>query len=247
MPIPKIVHTCWFGEGKRSKHLEECLATQRKLLPDYEFMEWNDSTTDFTEYPFMIAAREGRHYAHLSDMVRLLALHRHGGLYFDNDVKIFRSFDPLLKAEFLCGYIWDCMLGTAVLGSSPGNPIVASLIEPYVTASDRIDFNLPNNHILTRLFIDEVDGFKLDGREWQRDGIHVLDRFAFEQPSLGLRRNYSVHYAAASWRSQSPLTRRVKGMAVNIMGLYLYRRYNCWSSLRRSAFRPEYERARRAV
>lgn len=243
MAIPRIVHTCWFGDGKRSKLIDECLETHRALMPGYTFMEWNEKTTDMEEYPFLARAYKGRNYAHLSDMVRLLALHRHGGIYLDTDVKVIRSFDPLLEANFLCGYIWDCMLGTAVIGSAPGHPIVGALLDPYISSQDDICFNLANNHMLTRLFRDRIDGFSLTGREWRRGGIHVLDRFAFEQPSLGLRRNYSVHHAAASWRSQSAATRRLKKIAATMMGFYLYRRYNCWSSLRRSAFRIDHERA----
>lgn len=247
MTIPKIVHTCWFGEGRRSKLIDECLETHRALMPDYTFMEWNEKTTNLEEYPFLARAYQGKNYAHLSDMVRLLALYQHGGLYLDTDVKVVRSFDSLLEADFLCGYIWNCMLGTAVIGSAPKHPIVKSLLEPYVSAQESIQFNLANNHLLTHLFIDQVDGFKLTGHEWRQNGIHVLDRFAFEQPSLGLRKNYSVHHAAASWRSQSARTRRVKKMVTAVMGLYLYRHYNCWSSLRRSGFRSEYENARRTI
>jgi len=216
-------------------------------MPDYTFMEWNEKTTNFDEYPFLARAYKSKNYAHLSDMVRLLALYQHGGLYLDTDVKVVRSFDPLLEADFLCGYIWDCMLGTAVIGSVPKHPLVQSLLEPYISSQDSINFKLPNNHMLTRLFIDQVEGFSLTGHEWRQDGIHVLDRFAFEQPSLGLGRNYSVHHAAASWRSQSASTRRVKSLATRLLGLYLYRQYNCWSSLRRSGFRPEYEKARMAA
>lgn len=215
------------------------------MLSDYTFMDWNESTTDLDEFPFLVRAYQSKNYAHLSDMVRLLALYKYGGLYLDTDVKVYRSFDPLLDSDFLCGYIWDCMLGTAVLGSTPRHPIVKSLLEPYISSSDSIDFKLPNNHILTRLFIDEVDGFQLDGHEWRLNGIHVFDRFAFEQPSFRLRKNYSVHYAAASWRSQSSRTRQVKQLAIKAMGLYLYRRYNSWISFRRSAFRTEYNKVRK--
>lgn len=243
MAIPKILHTCRFGNGANNELVEKCLRSHKKTMPDYQFIEWNETTTQLDEYPFLIRAYESKNYAHVSDMVRLLALYRHGGIYLDTDVETFQSFDPLLHVDFVCGYIWDCMLGTAVLGAAPKHPIVQALLDTYILSQDDVNFNLPNNHFITRLFIDEVDGFSLTGREWTKNGIHVLDRFAFEQPSFGLRKNYSVHHATASWRSQSAATRNTKMLVKKIMGLYLYRRFNCWVSLRRSGFRAEHEKA----
>lgn len=244
MAIPRIIHTCWFGGGKKSDRLEGCLASQRAKLLGYEHKEWTEANTDFDEFPFLRLAWEKRRFAHLSDMVRLLALHRHGGIYLDTDVEVFRSFDPLLGSEFFCGYVWECMLGTAVIGSVPGHPILTAFLEPYLAAPGDVAFDLANNHALTWHFIHEVPGFRLDGRAWTGGGVRVLDRYAFEQPSLGRRKNYALHHFSASWRGESSSKRQAKALIIRLMGLYLYRKYNCMTSLRASRFRPEYERAR---
>lgn len=247
MSIPKTVHTCWFGGKPKSQRIERYLATQRTKLPDYEFVEWTETTVDFDEFPFLRRAWETRQFAHLSDMVRLLVLLRHGGIYVDTDVEIVRSFDPLLEASFLAGYMWECMLGTAVFGAEPGHPVVDALLRPYREDWATLDLTQPNNHLVTRHFIDSVPGFRLNGREWRQDGIHILDRFGFEQPSLGKRRNYAIHHFTASWKSESRLKRRTKEIISRSgIGLYLYRQYICRKSHKNSAFRRDYDAARRA-
>lgn len=42
--IPKILHYCWFGRGKYPKLVENCIATWKKILPDYEIKCWNEDT-----------------------------------------------------------------------------------------------------------------------------------------------------------------------------------------------------------
>ena len=40
--IPKIIHYCWFGGGEKSKLINQCIATWKQYLPEYEFIEWNE-------------------------------------------------------------------------------------------------------------------------------------------------------------------------------------------------------------
>lgn len=244
MAITKAIHTCWFGGKAKSAKIQACLASHRRMLPDYTFHEWSEDNVDLNEYPFLRMAWEQRQFAHLSDMVRLLVLYRHGGIYFDTDIEVVRPLDPLLEADFLAGYMWPCMLGTAVIGAAQGHPVLEKLLAPYMAADgEKIDFGLPNNHLITRHFIDHVPGFRLNGREWISDGFHILDRYGFEQPSLGRRRNYTVHHFSASWKGESALKRRAKDAITRTLGLYLYRQYTCAKSLRHSPLYEEYRRA----
>lgn len=243
MTIPNKVHTCWFGGNPKTSHLQACLASQKKHFPGFTFYEWNEENTDLDEFPFLRTAWEEKQYAHLSDMVRLLALYRHGGIYLDTDVEIIRPFEPLLETKFLAGYMWECMLGTAVIGSIPDHPIIEALLKPYLSDTNTIKFNQPNNHMFTKYFIDHVPGFRLTGQEWQSNGIHILNRFGFEQPSLLRKKNFAIHHFSASWKGHSAIKRRTKAAVISIMGLYLYRQYICKKSLRASTFRPEYEKA----
>ena len=40
--IPKIIHYCWFGKGKKSKLALKCIRSWRQYCPEYEVIEWNE-------------------------------------------------------------------------------------------------------------------------------------------------------------------------------------------------------------
>ena len=58
--IPKKIHYCWFGDIeklKTDKRSQECIATWKKYLPDYEFKLWNEKNfpvdyCDFTKQAY---------------------------------------------------------------------------------------------------------------------------------------------------------------------------------------------------
>lgn len=44
--IPKIIHYCWFGNGKKSKLANKCMESWRVKLKNYEIIEWNEKNFD---------------------------------------------------------------------------------------------------------------------------------------------------------------------------------------------------------
>ena len=44
--IPKIIHYVWVGHNPKSKIIKECIATWKKNLPAYQFIEWNEDNFD---------------------------------------------------------------------------------------------------------------------------------------------------------------------------------------------------------
>lgn len=117
--IPKIIHYCWFGPNPKTEEFQGYLETWKKLLPDYEIREWNESNFDASKYLYSREASRLKSYAHVSDVCRLYALYNYGGIYLDTDVELLQSFNPFLKYEsFLGTEVW--MVGTGVIGSEAG-------------------------------------------------------------------------------------------------------------------------------
>ena len=48
LAIPKIIHYCWFGGNPLPEDVQRYIATWRKLCPDYEIKEWNETNFDIT-------------------------------------------------------------------------------------------------------------------------------------------------------------------------------------------------------
>lgn len=238
--IPKIVHTFWFGGKPKPAHIEKILRTQKAMLPDYDHREWNETNFPIDQYPVIAEAAAQGKWAHMSDYARLRVLLDHGGIYFDTDVEVRRSFDPLLGERAFIGYMWDCSLGTAVIGAEPGHEVISGLLDVYEMPDFGINLDGPNNDLFTRYFIDQVPGFKLDGKEWISHSIHILPKYSFEHPRFTNDEGYSIHHFDSSWRTRSTVKRKLVGIAKTVLGLRLYRKYVCYKSFRISPHRPEF-------
>ena len=44
--IPKKIHYVWLGGGMKTPSVKRCIASWRKVMPDYEIKEWNENNFD---------------------------------------------------------------------------------------------------------------------------------------------------------------------------------------------------------
>ena len=58
--IPKLIHYCWFGKGKKPEIFQQCLNSWRKNMPDYKIIEWNEDNVKLDESPFLKKAFENK-------------------------------------------------------------------------------------------------------------------------------------------------------------------------------------------
>lgn len=94
--ITKRIHYCWFG-GKPLNNLgKKCLKSWKKYLPDYEIVEWNESNFDLNCCRYVQEAAKEKKWAFVSDYARYKILYEQGGIYFDTDVEVLKSFDDIL-------------------------------------------------------------------------------------------------------------------------------------------------------
>lgn len=73
--------------------------------------------------------------AQFAGLIRLEALLKHGGVYIDSDVEVFRPFDPLLGAGMFAAWEDTQTIPDAVLGAEPGHPAISALL---TVALDRL-------------------------------------------------------------------------------------------------------------
>lgn len=100
--IPKKIHYCWFGRNPLPKAAKKCIDSWRKHFPDYEIIEWNEDNYDVNKIKYTEDAYKAKNYAYVSDYARFDILYNEGGLYFDTDVEVIRSFeDILIKGNFM--------------------------------------------------------------------------------------------------------------------------------------------------
>ena len=101
--IPKLIHLCWLSGDPYPPKIQYCIDSWKKHLPDYEIMLWDTSRFDVNSLPWTRQAFEKKKYAFVADYIRLYAVYNYGGIYFDSDVEVIRSFDDLLHLPYFAG------------------------------------------------------------------------------------------------------------------------------------------------
>ena len=131
--IPKTIHRIWVG-GPMPQIYKNYEKKWLELNPGWSVKTWGDG--DFGWLANQELFDKAEEYAPAdgvgqfrSDVARYEILHRFGGVYVDCDVEPLRPFDSLLGPEGFAGWEVDGeFVGNTVLGSAPGNPFFAAMI-----------------------------------------------------------------------------------------------------------------------
>ena len=97
MVIPKIIHYCWFGGNPLPEEAKKCIESWKKYMPGYEIKEWNESNFDINCCAYVKEAYEAKKWAFVSDYARFYIIYKCGGIYFDTDVEVIKSLEPILQ------------------------------------------------------------------------------------------------------------------------------------------------------
>lgn len=258
--IPKLIHYCWYGNPEKPTSVRRAMKTWSRAGEGYALREWNEQNCDLGCNEYVRFAAERGKWALVSDYFRLVALEREGGIYLDTDVECYRSFDDLRSLRGFLGYMYDSLLGTAVLGFEANHPFIRALREAYDRAvwidDRRFEIALPsgqtlrsncNNTVFTSMLLEMYPDFPLNGRTQALDALTVFPMREFEVGAV-VGRSHCVHRCEASWKNLSARQRafqRMKRFGAHVPLVHLdallrglsYRRH-----IRRSAY---YERYRR--
>ena len=210
--IPKIIHYCWFGRGEKPELAKRCIASWRKLCPDFEIREWNEDNCDYLVIPFMAQAYAAKKYAFVSDVMRLIVLEQYGGVYFDTDVEVVRDISPLLADRGFIGFENDQYVNSGqCLAAEAHHPVIQAMIDAY----KQLTFTQPDGSLTPvgcpHVNSDVLERFGLvrNGREQLVDGIHVYPADYFNPLDSATGRlnkttnTYSIHWYSMSWLPKS--------------------------------------------
>ena len=128
--IPKIIHYCWFGSARPEK-IKRRIRTWKTILPDYELMEWNEQGFDVYALPYTSAAYRAGKYAFVSDVARVQALYRYGGIYLDTDVRVYQKFDSILSHRCVFGFEEEAYVATSFMACEPKHPFMKQFLDLY--------------------------------------------------------------------------------------------------------------------
>ena len=206
--IPKIIHYCWFGQGEMPQLAKDCIASWHKYMPDWEYKLWNEDVFDVYRVSYTKEAYEAKKYAFVSDYVRLYALNKEGGVYFDVDFEVYKPFDDLLHWNAFAGFegskFSPLMMG--VIASCPNGVWVKEQFGLYQGrhfVNDDGSLNLTTN---VKFVTDNMrmNGFVQNGKEQDYKDLHVfpVDYFCPKQTTgeyFRTENTYCEHKGLDSW------------------------------------------------
>ena len=166
--IPKVIHYIWFGNNSLTPLAEECLVSWKEQMPDWEIMRWDENSFDIAAAPLYVRqAYEAKKYAFVSDYVRLWALEQYGGVYVDMDVKVIKSYEPLLNDTAFIGLEESKahLPGTCVMGCEAHCKWVRDMLALY----DNIEFVKPDGSLDLTTNVQRMGASMI--RELENEGV----------------------------------------------------------------------------
>ncbi len=223
--IPKIIHYCWFGGKPIPDSLQKCIDSWEKLK-GYKVIRWDESNCSFDENEFVRRTYAEKKLGFIGDYYRLKAVYEYGGIYLDTDVYVNRSFDSLLKYPAFINFIFDCSVGSAIIGAQKGNPFIKALLDMYdKTVFGKNDNNkvfqfkddklvvdgyATSNYYYTYYILKHYPQFKLNNKFQDMKDFVIFPKELFEIGTL-TGKHYAVHLCAGEWRIKQDTSKSLKG------------------------------------
>lgn len=207
--IPKRIHYCWFGGKPLPKRFEEYIAGWQKFFPDYEIIRWDESNFPIEEFPYAQEAMDAGKMAFVSDVARIYALETMGGVYFDTDVEVVRTFDNILNGEtaVLGTEEPGQTIGTGFMAFAPQHPICVEMLQYYRQNSFAQQSSTLSNTIILAGIIQQMYGLEPKNCIQRKDDLVIYPKqyfTAFDGPTgriIATKDTHCIHHFAASWVS----------------------------------------------
>ena len=231
--IPKIIHYCWFGRGKKTKLIRKCMKTWKKYFPEYDIVEWNEENFDINSNEYVREAYNNKKYAFVSDYARLYALYNFGGIYFDTDIEVIKNFDNIIKNMDIYAFEKEDVIMTGVMIARKGSKIIKQFLKLYDNLkflNDDGSLNLlPNTYRLTEILKENglVCNNKKQILKNSLAEIYPIEYFcAYDMDNsyfMPTQNTYTIHHYDGSWTSKKEkVLKIIKRTLSKVIGLDMY-------------------------
>lgn len=210
--IPKIIHYCWLGEDEYPPLVRKCIASWHEKMPDWEYRLWDKKCLDEIDVPWVHEAYKAKVFSHAADYIRLYAVYKYGGFYFDSDVEVLKDFSPLTVLPYVIGHENGTgYIEAATFGAEAGNAYIKKCMEWYhdkhfVNADGSYNYKMT----ITRMMKETLEEFiTINSIEVFDNNKKDIQLFSpqFFSPKNGAYRKltdltentYSIHHFRNSW------------------------------------------------
>ena len=235
--IPRTIHYCWFGRGKKPDLAVRCIASWKKYLPGYRIKEWNEDNFDLSLYPYAQEAYQCRKFAFVTDVVRLYALYTEGGVYMDTDVEVLKPLDRFLVHSAFSGFENEKDVPTGIMAAEKGSRWAKDNLDLYVgrhflTEGNEMDLTT-NVEVITRYMVKK-HGLRRDNTLQDFPGYITLYPKEYFCPLNPITRKLektantvTIHHFMGSWSVHTPVSVSRKWI-IRTFGEPFYNRLRSW-------------------
>lgn len=223
--IPKIIHYTWFSGDPFPEKIQSCIDSWKKHLPDYTLKLWDMEAIKDIDSAFLKEALAERKWAYAADFVRLYAIYNEGGLYLDTDVRVYKSFDPLLDKQAFIGKensvhfeggFTAQYLSSHCFGAEKHHPFIKSCLDYYKDRHFVTSLNkeLPQALRLNIVLLPYIQAeiARQYGYDWKPSNQELQECKSnlliyptdFFDPQKVSENSYCKHLAAGGWRVDKP-------------------------------------------
>lgn len=199
--IPKRIIYCWFGKKEKPENIKKCINSWHEHMPDWEFLEINESNFDINYNQYSKDAYNDKKWAYVSDIARLWALYTYGGVYMDTDVLCYQPLDKFLEYKFFTGFEQVHYPVTATMGAEKGNKLIKEMLDVYdnkVFATHENWHDYETNTVIMSDILGKY--FNRDKVEYQENNGHVIyPRKTFCYSEIKDDEVYTQHLMFGSW------------------------------------------------
>lgn len=199
--IPKRIIYCWFGGKEKPQSVIDCMNTWKEHMPDWEYLEINESNFDIHFNKYVEDAYNNKAYAFVSDVARIWALYTYGGIYMDTDVIVYQSLEKFLNHDFFTGFENVHYPVTATMGAKQGNTLIKEMLDIYNTKTFETHENWHEYETNTMIMSDIIGKyFDRDKVEYQEhDNIAIYPRETFCYHEVLDNNVYTKHLMMGNW------------------------------------------------
>lgn len=193
--IPKKIHYCWFGGHEKTELAKHCIATWKRIHPDFEIIEWNESNSPIYDNAYVKEAFAQKKWAFVSDYVRSKVMLEHGGIYMDTDMELKLPLTEFLAQQAVCGFEVKGVPYSAFWMAEPEHQLARDFVDYYNVQDGFVE------RINTDIFSEMLED--LYGADRYSDTVQHLKHGVTLYPSVyfsqDLPKNYVSHHFSGSW------------------------------------------------
>lgn len=233
--IPKIIHYCWFGRKDKPKVVKKYIKQWKNVLPDYQFIEWNEENFDINYNRYTLEAYKAKKYAFVSDVARLYALVQMGGVYLDTDIEVIKDFSELLNQNStIFGFESSGkIVMSAFVAATKNHELIREFLQSYESDSficETGEYNTyPNTYRWTKILKERLGLRTVNEFQQLAEGIAIYPEKTFSAMQFKTFKNisdsstYTVHHFGSSWLPwYIKIRRKIKKIIINIFGSKIF-------------------------